>query len=350
MSCLTIISFELVASDSIVKDIDIASDAFVDMLRGNFDIVASDDQDVSESYPWIGASITSGLSSAVGIGEDLMLARVHDRLVRCWASLVSPASSSRARVAIERRARSITAQLCLASYQYPFNTLRFGNEPISAGSVARTEFVLPLRRKSSAPALSKKENKRAQGTPSSPVKTLNMGGLSSLVGIHSSPRRALPTPEPTPSLGSRSPVSTNQAESAANRRLGRLTKILPRSYATSSTLKLLEHWTEGANPWAYDWDTAQQEDIEDGKWTNGTSQNQRENRPRKRHKHSRGTVTSQIVQTRVTGSQPAVELDLGIQASSMPTQAMVMSQGEPGLYGSRNIVAKRRNQKRMAGF
>ncbi len=350
MPCLTIIRFELVAFDFSVKDIDIASDAIIDMLRGLSDTVASDDPDVSESYPWIGTSITPGLSSAVGIGEDLMLLRVHDRLVRCWASSVSPASSSRARVAIERRARSITAQLCLASYQYPFDTARFGVKSVSVQSVDTTDFVLPLRRKSSATALSQKKTERVRGTTPSPVRNLNMGGLGGLVAIGSSPRRALPTPEPTPSLGSPSAFSsTNQAESAASRRLGRLTKIMPQSYSTDTPSRLLEHWTEGANPWDYDWDRVRQ-DIEAGSQTEETSHDQREDRPRKRRKHSRGTVSSQNVPTGVTGSQPAMELDKEMRASSNSTQPMVMSQGEPGLYGSRNIVAKRKNRKRMAGF
>lgn len=350
MSSLTIVRFELVPFDFSVKDIDIASDAVVDILRGLSDIVASDDPDVSENYPWIGTLITPDLSSAVGIGEDLMLLRIHDRLVRCWASSVSPASSSRARVAIERRARSITAQLCLASYQYPFDITRFGIDFISVESVDRREFVLPLRRKSSATALALKENERAREIPPSPARNLNMGGLGGPVGIGCSPRRTLPTPEPTPSLGSRSPfLSTNQTESAASRRLGRLIKILPQSYSTDPPSGFLEHWTEGANPWDYDWHRAQQ-DIEAGSQREETSYDQREDRPRKRRKYSRGTLPSQIVPTGVTDSQPAMELDIEMQASSMSTQPMVMSQGQLGLHGSRNLVAKRKNQKRRAGF
>lgn len=320
------------------------------MLRGLSNIVASDDSDVSESYPWIGTLITPTLSSAVGIGEDLMLLRIHDRLVRSWATSVSPASSSRARVAMERRARSITAELCLASYQYPFDTTRFGIGCVSVESVDQRDFVLPLRRKSSATALSLKENERVRGTPPSPVRILNIGGLGGPMGTGCSPRRALPTPEPTLSLGSRSPFSSiDQTESAASQRLRRLTEILPQSCSTDPPSRFLEHWTEGANPWDYDWNRAQQ-DTEAGSQTQETSHDQREDKPRKRRKYSRETVSSQIVPTGVTDSQSAMELDKEIQASSMSTQPMVMSQGELGLYGNRNLAATRKNQKRRAGF
>lgn len=294
--------------------------------------------------------MTPGMSSAAGIGGNLVLLRIHDHLVRCWASSLSPTSSSRARVAFERRARSITAQLCLASYQYPFDTARFGNGFISVESVDHRDLVLPLRGKGSDTARYQEENQRVRGIPPSLVMNLDMGGLGGPVGIGFPPRRALPTPEPTPSLGSRSSfLSANQTESAASQRLGRLTRILPRSYSTDPPSRIVELWNEGANPWDYVWNRAEQ-DIEAGSQTEETSHDRREDRPSKRHKHSRRIAASQIAPTGVTGSQSATELEKGMQASSMLTQPMVMSQGEPGLYGSRNVLAKRKNQKRRAGF
>ena len=352
------LSLEFVALDPIVKDIDIASDAFVDVLRIVSKIISQDVQGFVESEPCIGTSITPALSRAVGTGNQLVPSGVYDILVRSWVSSLPAYLPSRARIAVERTARTIAGQLCLAGYQYPFNGEAFDDDSVRAELVdEKKELVLPIRRKSSATVMPQKGKEKVRGTASSPMVPSKVMGDSGFAGTAYSPRRGLPTPEPTPSLRSRSSFSsTNQTESTASGRLRLLTQILPQAYSADSTSNILKHWVEGVDPWEYDWERTQQAIEAETQAVNleEASQSQKRDRAekcRKRRLEDTIGISSKPVPTRFKGSQPQMGVELETQGSSMSTQPMVMSQVEPGLHGSRRkYLTKRNAPKRMAGF
>lgn len=341
---MTPISFELVPFDPVVNDIEVASETFTDFLRLKSSVLTSDGQDVVDIYPCIGVLGMPALCRLVRIGDDLTPASVYDQLIHLWVSSLPPDTSSTARHFLESRARSITAQLCLASYQYLFDDAHFGGGPNLAEPAGHSAFALPLRRKSSATGLLQEGEDKAAVM----LAEGKMSNDSDHVILDQMPRPTLPTPEPTPSVHSPSlSFSITETESAASQRLRSVTQMLPQSSPADSTSKILDHWTLGMNPWGYLWVKTQQ-NIEARNETGKTSQGKLEASPRKRPKRDQVGVAPRPVADRITGSQPQSALNSESQRGSLSSQPLVMSQVEPGLYGSRIKTPAR--QKRRAGF
>ena len=349
--------------DILVKDIDRATNEFIDLLGRVSKTSSIDEAEITEVEPCIGTLITPALTRAIGIGGELVPASLYDNLVGLWIGSLPLNSSGQARIAVERRIRSIAAQLCLASYHYPFHESRLDDHSMSKEPLELREVVLPLRRKASNTALPRKEKGKAQDVhrypPTSPRASGDRGSLESGSlrngAVASSPTRALPTPEPTPSLHSQSSFSsTTLNESAASGRLGLVVTILPQPQVTDSTSNILSRWAIGDDPWSYEWDSRQQaRDMKERKTVHGpTARSQVDVRPQKRRKHEPEDSYSQQAPIIIVGSQPQIGQDLDTQGSSMMTQPLVtMSQVEPGIHGSRKKnTAKGNTNKRVAGF
>lgn len=306
---------------------------------------------MAEVEPNVGTFMSPALSSALGIGSELVPAAIYDNFVRTWLTFLPPDSSSRARIAMENYARSIVGQLCLSSYQYPFSRLRSDDISALTGSQGSREVELPLRRKPSATGLSQTGKEKVREIPSLPTTSTRFQAA-----LDSSQTRALPTPELTPSLGSRNSFSSiDQVQNAASRRLGLLAQIPLQTQSPNFTSNILGHWAIGANPWKYDWDRTQRALESESKElqanTSGKSRSHEGLRSQKRDKRREKDNSSQVLVT-VVGSQLQMGQRFETQGSSVASQPMVtMSQVEPGVHGGRKkITAKKNAQKRVAGF
>ena len=337
-----------------MEDIDIASNALIDLLESLNKAISVDEQGAAEIEPCIGTWIPPALSSAVGIGSDLVPAVVYDNLVRRWVGSLPPDSSSRVRIALETMARSVAGQLCLASYQHPFNGLNFDDRSNSTEPSDLREVTLSLRTKDPSTESTYKGKGKARDIDLSHLASLKTGDGNGFMGTGSSPTRPFPTPEPTPSLRSRSSMSSiTQAESAASRRLGSMTTMVPQPQSNNPTSSILKHWVTGDDPWKYDWHRPQEAIAAQKRRPSGKAktQGQEDDRLEERHKRRREGISSQLPPVVAVRSQPQTVQGLGTQESSVATPPIVMSQMERVVHGGRKQIPSKRNvHKKVAGF
>ena len=326
----------------------------IDLLESLNKDVSGNEQGAAEVEPCIGTWISPALSSAVGIGSDLVPAVAYDNLVRRWVGSLPPDSSSRVRIALEIIARSVAGQLCLASYQHPFNGLGLDDRSNSTELSDLREATLSLRPKDPSTESTHKGKGKARDIDLSQLTLSKNGDVNGSMGSGSSPRGAFPTPEPTPSLRSRSSMSSiTQAESAGSRRLGSMTTMVPQPQPNDATSSILKHWVTGDDPWKYDWHRPQEAIAAQKRRPSGRAktQTQEDDRLEERHKRRREGLSSQLPPVVAVGSQPQTVQGLETQESSVATPPIVMSQMERGVHGGRKqIPAKRNVHKKVAGF
>ena len=167
----------------------------------------------------------------------------------------------------------------------------------------------------------------------------------------------LPTPEMTPSLRSRSSVSSLEAaaEDAASTRLGILASLTPQAALPVCAANILRHWTEGMNPADYDWETSQSSilagDQGPGHVEDETTAKKRK-RLKKRPKRSRENTlgsSSQPRPLRVGESQPSPILEPQ-QGSGARIGGGTMSQLSRGSTQGGHEFGKKARKKRREGF
>ena len=337
-----------------MEDIDIASNALIGLLESLNKTVSIDEQGAAEVEPRIGTWIPPALSSALGIGSGLVPAMVYDNLVRRWVGSLPPNSSSRVRMALEIIAKSVAGQLCLASYQHPFNGLGFDDRFNSTELSVKREVTLLLRPKDPSTESTHKGKGKAREIDLSQLTLSKTGDVNGSMVPSSSPRRAFPTPEPTPSLRSRSSMSSiTQTESAGSRRLGSMTTMAPQPQPNNLTSSILKQWVTGDDPWKYDWHRPHEAIPAQERRPSGRAktQSQENDMLEERHKRRREGIPSQLPPVIAVGSQPQTVQGSGTQESSVATPPIVMSQMERGAHGGRKqIPAKRNVQRKVAGF
>ncbi|KAL8825174.1 MAG: hypothetical protein Q9191_004570 [Dirinaria sp. TL-2023a] len=343
--------FELVDSDFFVEDIDMASDSLVDMIQKLGKKVSGDDDDITESEVLTGQSFTPSLCESWGIGDSFTLSRVYEILIIHWLKPLSPKTPSRVRISIERVARAVAAQLCLAAFRYPASL----HAPIEhtvtkQQNAAQREVVLALRHRASATEFSPKRQQMVQPADLFPAKALREGKGNR----PTSPRKgARQTPDATPSIRFRSSsLSPHHTESLASQRLGTRVRLEPQLYDGDSTASILKHWDEGVDPWSYDWESAQQaiDSESQANFVGESSSTQNEPKAEQPHKRRRVESTgtsSQPPPNRSTNSQPVTNISREPHGSSQPDLPTLMSQPEPGHHGSRKLT---RAKKQIAGF
>lgn len=354
---------ELSNAELLVEDVDAASESFGDLLQKVKNAECEEKQVRLENQPRIGISLGPSIPWPWGVGDCLILSRVYETLVRHWLAPLPSRAPSRARVAVERMARAIAAKVCLAAHYYPRkpyaadrNIMDDVDENKNAGP---SEFTLTLRRKRSSSTLSEKgKGKGKVQLPDShslmKVRERESGDITPSV---QSQRGALPTPELTPSAHSSSPfLSTTEIESLASQRLRSLVSMKPQVSHADSTAIILDHWEEGANPWSYDWENTQQAlDIEseapDVDEFNRTEKRSKAKRRNKKRKVEDIGTSSQQRPAREANSQPIWNTAVETSESNQVIAPMVVSQGEPRIYGDRaNLGTRKPREKRKAGF
>ena len=331
-----------------VVDIDKATANFTEFLEDASRIEDEEPkEDIGESKRVVFSNIsTHPMRNVLGLGDRIQLSTVYDSFIKAWIAPLSRSIPGRARIALEKLLRDLAAQICLASYEMRVvRETDFDEEaPPGDGTGAGAEFVLPVRRRVSATSLRKGEELAARS--SSPLASSQ---ISQDVGfLPSSPLRALPTPEPTPSLRSKS-SSLAAAEDPASLRLKAYASLAPQPALPIKMSNLLNHWEVGADPANYDWEAAQQafNDEDESENEARAKQRQRSERRRKRQRQETIGASSQPPPKRLGGSQPQVAQET--QGSSQPVDSMaIASQIEPGRFRGR--AKPKKKKKRTGGF
>ena len=339
-----------------VLDVDKASSDFVDFLddiqRLASEYEKANDTD-EERQPIISTILTLKLQADLGIHDVADLSPIYEKLIQTWIVPLSRRLPSRVRIALERLLRDLAGQICLASYASRIDWRLGGKEEQdqSENLEADALFVLPVRRRASAASLGEGKERSGSDTVSSlPPATSKLSDDAAFMS--SSAFGALPTPEPTPSLRSRSSVSSLAgSEDSASQRLRAYASLTPQSALPAKTLGLLGHWQVGVDPAMYDWESVQQATVTVDEPRR--RQHPRAEKRRKRQRENTVEQSSQPTPKPLGASQPQHGEDTqGMQGSSQQTERVVtMSQVEPGKFGGRG--ARLRNPKvkaRPAGF
>ena len=292
--------------------------------------------------------LTPSIRQLLGVEDHVQLSTVYDSLVKTWIAPLSRRTPGRARVTLEKLLRILAAQLCLATYYVRVDKRADSNKEATRERIADSElqFVLPVRRRVSVTNLRK--GKEPTERSSSPIASSQISqGVGSLT---SSPFRALPTPELTPSLHSKNSKSFFTAsEDPASLRLKAYASLAHQPALPIKMSDLLNNWQVGADPTNYDWEAAQQafNDEDESENEARATQRQRAERRRKRLRQETMGASSQPQPKRLGASQPHVAQ--GMQGSSQPTESVgFASQIEPGPFGGR--PAKLKKKKRTSGF
>lgn len=339
-----------------MSDIDKASVDFKKFLVdiGQLNISDDDHLDSGENKKVsINSTPTPLMQDVLNLEDDAGMFTVHDSLVQIWITSLSYGIPSRIRMALERRLRNTAARIILSNYAVSFgpklaDDQQAGDTPASS---LGAQFSLPVRRRSSMSNLSK--GKKAAARSSSPFLSSQ---VSEDAGFLPPPTRgALPTPEPTPSLHSRSSISSLTAsEDASSIYLRAFTSIKPQPALSMNHSNCLGHWGTVANPDDYNWEATQQLFASDDEDQAEERVKQWE-RAQKRQKRRRGTTdgsSSQPQPRKFGGSQPP-QLHDDPQGSSQATPALgTASQVEPGRFGGRYGPKKKKKvmAPRAAGF
>lgn len=266
--------------------------------------------------------ITPQLMTALGTqtrsGQDLSLSQIYDSLLKSWISALSRAIPSRVRAATEKRLREIATYLYLASFGIVMNSksVENENENIEQETVPMEQQLnLPVRRRRSLSDLPIKTLANPPGGSSSPLVSSQISEDTGFLPPSQPLAPALPTPEMTPSLRSRSSISSLGAalEDGASKRLRVLASLTPQPALPASASDILQHWTEGINPDNYDWETiqnamvAEYQDPGDIKDESSTKKRQRLEKRLKRQRENELGSSSQPLPTIVGKSQPSAK-------------------------------------------
>ena len=338
-----------------VSDLDKSSGDFVDFLDDIKRLAAEhrNGNDTDEETHLVASNmLTPTLQAGLGFRDAAELSLVYENLIRTWIVPLSHRIPGRVRIAIEKLLRDVVGQVCLASYAVHINMETEGKEEKghSESLKAGGQFVLPVRRRASVTSLGKGKE-RSDAVSSSPPPASQMSEDAG--SMPSSAFAALPTPEPTPSLRSRSSESSLVSlEDAASQRLRAYASLTPQPALPAKLTNLLGHWQVGMDPAKYDWEAAQQATVIEDE-SEDEPKRKRTKGARKRQKRQRmDTVAPSSLPTPklARGSQLREDQDVqAVQSSSQQTDGVItMSQIEPGKFGGRH--AKNKKAKRPAGF
>ena len=335
-SLLELFSLDVSRPEYVIADVDSASNNLKDLIDQAFPNQANDE--VSQHPSIIADTPMNTICHKLGLRYMIELSQIYEYMVRYWISTLPSHSPGRVRLITEKLARTIAAQLSLAGYRVDPNIslLDSGrNEPEAENP---DQLGVQALQQSSGPASSGASTKLSGST------TFAQGS-----------QQSLPTPEPTPSIRSRSSISSLHAdETLASQRIrSRVSHLMPQRNSDSSISSIISHWGDGLNPHLYDWEVAERTnavnnegtDIED---SSRQRRKRRGDKKRARLQERTDEPSSQPASREVQSSQ--LQESLGTQQSNLTAEPIVMSQAEPGLYGSRRNMMKNKSQKRRAGF
>lgn len=296
---------------------------------------------------------TPSMHTALSLEDAPQLSDIYESLVKTWIAPLSLNIPSRVRMALEKTLRNTAAQICLSSHAVTFGS-KIANEEEpdeDPASSVGAQLSLPVRRRVSTTNIIKGKEPAARS--SSPVASSQ---ISEDVGfLPPSSLGALPTPEPTPSLHSRSSISSLTAsENPASLRLRAYAPLAPQPALPTKLSNYLGHWGIGAAPDSDDWESAQQTLASDDEDESGerVKQWKRAQKHLKRRRDPTVGPSSQPQPKRVGESQPQQRQE-DTQGSSQARPAIATaSQIEPGRFGGRPGKTKKKKASgvRRAGF
>ena len=343
-SLLELLSIDISRPEYIITDVDSASISLNEFLRTNDQAFPDREFDeLSQHQRIIADTPMNSLCHKLGLGHTIELSQIYEYMVRYWISTLPPHSPGRVRLINEKLARTIAAQLSLAWYRVDqsFSLLDSGHDELEAQNL--DQLGVQALQRSSSPA------------SSGPSKWLLPTKMSGSAAFAQSSQQSLPTPEPTPSIRSRSSMSSLYAgETLASQRIrSRVSYLMPQQNSDASISSIISHWGDGLNPHLYDWEVAKRTNAVDNEGTDVDDSSQQRRKRRLEKKRARlqertDASSSQPASRELQSSQ--LQESLGTQQSSLTAEPIVMSQAEPGLYGSRRNMAKNKSQKRRAGF
>ena len=336
-------------------DLDKAYGDFVDFLDDIKRLTSEhgDGNDTDEGrQSMVSTVLTPTLQASLGFRDATELSSIYEDLIQTWIVPMSHQIPGRVRLRLEKSLRDMAGQICLASYAMRVNLGREGGEEKDQAENWEdgAQFELPVRRRTSATNLGK--GKGRSDVLSSPPPASSQ--VSEDAGfMPSSAFAALPTPEPTPSIRSRSSVSSlASSEDPASQRLRAYANLTPQPVLPRKMSNLLGHWQIGVDPTEYDWEAAQQATVPEDENGDESRERQRKKAEKRLKRQRESTVgpSSQPSPKRLGTSQPQQGLDT--QGSSQQTgNAVTMSQVEPGKFGGRHAKNKKPKDKgRPAGF
>lgn len=334
--------FEVSNTDIIIGDVDTASGSIKDTIQSWTQNPTSQELGgMNGSRSTVSLILAESLSCSLGFGNKVDLSQLYDHMVRLWVSPLPAHSPGRVRLVTEQLARKIAAHICLASYRIIPSTEDRSILDEDEEAQSQSRFVLPAGRTFSTASVAQQDRQT--------VKALSDVGEIESLGP------TLPTPELTPSLRSRSSVSSGVAtESLASQRLrSRVLHMLPQTFSDSSTSQIMTHWSVGLDPGLYDWEGVERSIAIEQETTgvDGLSQKRRKRRAEKQRKPLQEPAilpSSQPVPKEAKSSQ--LQERFATQESSQTMEPIVMSQVEPGLHGSRKTFTKKLAPRRKAGF
>ena len=340
-------------------DIDKASGDFVDFLD-NIKRLSSENENWSgtdeERQLVVSNILSSTLQAGLGIRDTAELSSIYESLIQTWMVPMSRGIPGRVRIAFEKSLRDLAWRICLASHAIGVDSgtkAKEGKDQQNS-SEAGARFVLPVRRRPSVTSLGKGKT-RSDALSSPPPASSQMSEDAGF--MNSSALEALPTPEATPSLRSRSSVSSLAgSEDPASQRLRAYASLAPQPALPAKMSNLLYHWQLGIDPAKYDWEAAQQANASDDGIEDESRRKRRQRHEKKLKRQRENTVgpALQPMPKRLGDSQPQQGQDAqAMQGSSQQTEkAVTMSQVQPGKFGGRNAKTKKPRvlKPRPAGF
>ena len=339
-------------------DIDKASGDFVDFLD-DIKRLSSEHENWSgtdeERQLVVSNILPTTLQASLGIRDTTELSSIYESLIKTWIVPMSRGIPGRVRIAFERSLRDLACRICLASHaiRVDSGTKAKEGKDQQKSLKAGARFVLPVRKRS-VTSLGKGKT-RSDALSSPPPASSQMSEDAGF--MNSSAFEALPTPEATPSLRSRSSVSSLAgSEDPASQRLRAYASLAPQPALPVKMSSLLDHWQLGVDPAKYDWEAAQQANATEDESEEGSQRRRRHRQERRLKRQRENTVgpSSQRALKRLGDSQPQQGQDAqAMQGSSQQTEkAVTMSQVQPGKFGGRHAKNKKLRvlKPRPAGF
>ncbi|KAL6715073.1 hypothetical protein ACLMJK_007334 [Lecanora helva] len=288
--------------------------------------------------------LTAPIWKSLDLADNGQIADIHDCLIKAYISPLSHKVPSRTRHALERLFRNLAGRICLASHSAnPGPAIPDEPAVSDEASPAGAKFVLPVRRRASISNLPKGKQPATRtpsphSTSSPPSRAIEFSPSSSF--------RALPTPEPTPSLRSQSSMPSFE-EDPSVQRLQMYCHVEPKH---ALSIPFIDHWQIGGDPADYNPEAAQQAfaSDEDEEFEEHAKKRERAENRRKRRRELTAESLSQPMPKLYVQSQPD-PIRGGTQDSSQASRAiLIASQDEPGEHGGHQ--GRKSNKKKAIGL
>lgn len=300
------------------------------------------------------------LQPRTGLDQRLQLSVIYDTLIASWIRPLSEEIPSRVRVTAEKMLRDIAAQLYLSSFGVRLKSKSVESKDLDYQQPSEDDIVfsLPVRQKKTFETLSIKQQGKQPRQSSPPPASSQVSEDVGFMPAAQPFSPTLPTPERTPSLQSRSSItSPAESEDQASRRLRALANLAPQPLLPTSLSNVLSHWSVGMDPNNYNWEAAQHALGPESQGEDTENDAKIKKRARKSRRQSRYSLdySSQPAPLRSEEDNLPSSLSIRIkppvardaQGSSQTTEKTItVSQIEKGSSSKRSIGLKKTRRKK----